>query len=145
MNKNNFFNCDLIVYTVIFSYNHNNSFLIIIYKFQICVLLFQLCTIKSLYLCHLDRLTEIKTYFLQTSFAQYCMINTLLGRASSKVVGFYCIKILSTNYSSYSSLSVPDSVSSLESLSGSLFSKSSATWFSVFIFSCAYLHSSKIV
>ena len=49
------------------------------------------------------------------------MINTLLDRASPEDVGFYCIKILSTNYSSYSSLSFSDSVSPLESLSDSLF------------------------
>ena len=49
------------------------------------------------------------------------MINTLLDRASPEDVGFYCIKILSTNYSSYSSLSISDSVSPLESLSDSLF------------------------
>ena len=67
------------------------------------------------------------------------MINTLLGRASPEDVGFYCIKILSTNYSSYSSLSISDSVSPLVTISDSLFSKSSSIWLFLFFLVHIYI------
>ena len=87
----------------------------------------------------------IKTYILQAGFDYLFMINKhLLGRNSPKDVDIYYYEILSTNYSSYSSLSISDSISLLESLSDSPFSKSSSIWFSIFIFSCAYLHSKSI-
>ena len=115
-----FFNCDLMLCAMFFSHTVLNLYIYIIQTdwWRWKPTSFRLALPNNAWLTHI----------IKQSWSKRCRLLLLL-----------------TNYSSDLSLPISDSVSSLESLSESLFSKSSSIRFSIFILSCSYLHSSKSV